>query len=392
MTDHQRLSEGFQFGEWAVKPEDGSLISSKVAQRLEPLLMQLLVFLCSRSGQVVSKNDVLERVWGGRFVSDNTVKASFYQLRKALGDSPRRPRFIETLPKRGYRVLLRPVPLKGLDLHSESDGNADHLYEKGKALLSGQPGAATLKQARLYFERVLQSQPDHAEASAALAHTYIHFVSLGLARGAELMPRSAALAARAIEIVPKLASGHVALGITELLYKHDLSAAEASFSVAIELAPTDALPHRWYAKLLSSQGRHDAAIAEARRALEADPLSLAVRRDIIEIQFMARRYDQTVAEAQQLIEMAGQAPEVQLGLAWVYFLKGEEQRSFDVVCTGFRSVGTAPAVLDRAIRAFKRGGMEAVFRIWVTLMEQQAAVGHKTIDLLVLYALLGERD
>ena len=99
MTERQGLLRGFRLGEWLVKPDDGSLVSAQRVTRLEPLLMELLVFLCSHAGQVVSKHDVLINVWRNRFVSDGTIKASFYQLRKALGDTPRKPRFIETLPQ-----------------------------------------------------------------------------------------------------------------------------------------------------------------------------------------------------------------------------------------------------------------------------------------------------
>ena len=106
MTERHRLLTGFRLGEWLVKPDDGSLISSQRVTRLEPLPMELLVFLCSHAGKVVSKPDVLRHIWPNRFVSDGTVKASFYQLRQALGDSPRKPRFIETLHKRGYHVLM----------------------------------------------------------------------------------------------------------------------------------------------------------------------------------------------------------------------------------------------------------------------------------------------
>lgn len=108
MDSVQRLRKGFELGEWTVKPEDGSLTSPERTARLEPLQMDLLVFLCSRAGRVVTRDEILEAVWRGRFVSDDTVKSTFYQLRKALGDAPRKPRYIETLPKRGYRTLLDP--------------------------------------------------------------------------------------------------------------------------------------------------------------------------------------------------------------------------------------------------------------------------------------------
>jgi DNA-binding winged helix-turn-helix (wHTH) protein/tetratricopeptide (TPR) repeat protein len=392
VTERHGLLTGFRLGEWLVKPDDGSLASSQRATRLEPLLMELLVFLCSHAGQVVSKHDVLKHIWRSRFVSDGTIKASFYQLRKALGDSPRMPRFIETLPKRGYRVLIQPIPVsKSGDSAVPADG-ADELYRNGLSILSGQPGPVGLKQARLYFERAVELEPKHAESLAALSFTYIHLVILVMAKGSELLPRAKALALSAVSSDPTLARAHVALGVTQLLHERNLADAEKNFCMASDLDATDDLSHRWYAKLLSSQGRHEEAISEARRALRGNPLSLSTRRDLIETLFAARHYDETIAEAHQLMEITGHAPDVQLGLVWVYFLQGDPDKAFQSLCAGFRSLGTGQEILARAETAFKVGGMERVLRFWAEVMEQQASLGQQSIDLLVLYGLLGEKN
>ena len=392
MDPAHRLSRSFQLGEWLIKPEDGSLTSADKSTRLEPLQMELLVFLCARAGQVVTKDEILEKVWQGRFVSDDTVKASFYQLRKALCDTPRKPRFIETLPKRGYRVLVNPVPLGLVKDSAISQGAAADLYDKGEALLSGQPGAAALKQARLYFERATETDPGHAGATAALAHVYIHLVTGGLGKGLELMPRAKALAAHAVEIDPKFISGHVALGITRLLYDRDKLAAEKSFQLALALNPEDSTSLRWMARLHSFGGRPADAVVEARRALRADALSLAVRRDLVETLFLARSYADALAEGQQLLQMSGNAGDVRLGLSWIYFIAGDHPQAFDAVYEGFKSLGTSQEVLARAEESFRRGGMRELFRLWARFMEEQADLGQRTLDLLFLYSLLDERD
>src|SRR5579872_2321223 len=209
MNDRKRLAGGFRLGEWLVKPEDGSLKSTGKSVRLEPLLMDLLVFLCSRAGEVVPKQEVLDTIWGGRFVSDDTVKGSFYQLRKALGDDPRQPRFLETLPKRGFRVLVEPVPLE-----PDSD-----LVAKGRAALASEANPASLKQARLYFERALEAEPEHPAALAGLARTFVTMASLGFP--GDLWSGAKRAAARAIELNPKLAEAHLALAAVKAVAEHD---------------------------------------------------------------------------------------------------------------------------------------------------------------------------
>jgi serine/threonine-protein kinase len=389
MSNRQQLSAGFQFGEWTVRPDDGSLVSSNRSQRLEPLLTNLLVFLCSHPGQVVSKEQIIAAVWNDRFISDATIKASFYQLPKALGDDSRNPRFIETLPKRGYRILLRPMPLAVV---VGEGGTVDELYDKGRSILSGQASPAALREARLYFERAIEVQPRHAESLAALAHIYIQLVILAVARGSDLLPRAEALAMRAVEVDSRLAAAHVALGITQLLYKRTLAAAERTFRLAIELDPGDASAHLWYAKLLSSKARHEEAITAAQTAMNSDPLSMSLRRNLVEILFTARHYDRTIVEAQQLVRTTKHAPDVQLVLVWVFFMKGEHDRAFESLVRGLRSLGTGPEILGRAERAFQDGGMKSVLRLWAEIMEQQDVLGQKSIDLLVLYGLLGEKD
>ena len=382
---------GFQLAEWIVKPEDGSLSSSATTGRLEPLLMELLVYLCSRAHQVVPKQDVLDAVWGGRFVSDETVKGSFYQLRKALGDNPRQPRFLETLPKRGYRVLIDPLPLaQGTD---SGQSEAQELYLKGRQELAGQPSPESLKQARLYFERSLQSHADNAAALSCLAQTYILMVIVGAGHGRELLPRAKAAASRAAELDPKLAESHISLGAVRFVHDHDFRAADNEFRTAIELNPRDSTAHRWYARFLSSQNRHAEAIAEARRALEADPLSLLPRRDLVEVLFIARRYEDAIGEAQQLFDIAPHAADVHLGMVWVYHLHGQDRDAMAAFKSGLKSLGVSPAMLEQAQDAFDRGGLTAVMRLWLRVVESQAALGQKNlVDGIVLTALLGEND
>src|SRR6185436_18301215 len=66
------------------------------------------VYFAKNAGQVVSKESLLQTIWGDRFVTDEVITTCIFELRKALGDDARNPRFIQTIPKRGYR-LIAPV-------------------------------------------------------------------------------------------------------------------------------------------------------------------------------------------------------------------------------------------------------------------------------------------
>jgi Tol biopolymer transport system component len=72
--------------------------------------MRLFTVLAERAPEVVSRDELIQEVWQGTFVSDEVLTQSISELRKALGDDPRAPRFIATVPKRGYQLVVEPKP------------------------------------------------------------------------------------------------------------------------------------------------------------------------------------------------------------------------------------------------------------------------------------------
>ena len=103
------LNKGFQLGSWLVEPARGQLSGVDGDRHLEPKVMDVLVQLSSRAGKLVRRDERLRAVWGERAVSDEPLTRAIGELRRALGDSRESPTYIETIPKRGYRLL---VPVK----------------------------------------------------------------------------------------------------------------------------------------------------------------------------------------------------------------------------------------------------------------------------------------
>lgn len=96
-------------GEWRVHPPLNRLTRGEVTVRVEPKMMDVLVLLARRAGEVVSKDDIAGAVWPQLFISESVITRAIAGLRKALGDDPSAPRFIETIAKRGYRLLGQPA-------------------------------------------------------------------------------------------------------------------------------------------------------------------------------------------------------------------------------------------------------------------------------------------
>jgi transcriptional activator of cad operon len=98
----------FKTGEWTIDPDLGRITRGSEMLSLPPQVMQLLVFLARRPGQLISIDEMIDEVWHGRPMTSGSVYNSLNALRKAFGDDPGNPRYIETIPKRGYR-LIAPV-------------------------------------------------------------------------------------------------------------------------------------------------------------------------------------------------------------------------------------------------------------------------------------------
>jgi DNA-binding winged helix-turn-helix (wHTH) protein/TolB-like protein len=102
---------GFRLGSWEVHPDSGEITSADQKVRVEPKVMDVLVVLAEAQGRVVLRDELL-RVWGKRWeVADESLTRCIAELRSALGDNAQAPVYIQTIPRRGYRLLVPVTPL-----------------------------------------------------------------------------------------------------------------------------------------------------------------------------------------------------------------------------------------------------------------------------------------
>src|SRR5512134_1557987 len=95
-------------GEWTVEPALDQISATGKTVKLEPKGMAVLLYLADRPGEVVSRQALLSAVWPDTVVVDDALTQVVIKLRKALGDAPKEPTYIQTIAKRGYR-LVAPV-------------------------------------------------------------------------------------------------------------------------------------------------------------------------------------------------------------------------------------------------------------------------------------------
>lgn len=102
---NERPQAVWRIGNWQVSPDLGEISRGGRRTKLDPRAMRLLMFLAERPGQLVTLRDLLDGVWGKSVVTPHSVYEAIAALRQALEDSSEKPEYIETLPRRGYRLI-----------------------------------------------------------------------------------------------------------------------------------------------------------------------------------------------------------------------------------------------------------------------------------------------
>lgn len=111
-TETARATGGAgRVGDCIVDPATNQMACGDARVHLEPRSMEVLVHLIENAGQVVSRDRLQSAIWGEVVVGDESLTNAIIKIRKALGDDARNPRYVETIPKRGYRLVAQVTPL-----------------------------------------------------------------------------------------------------------------------------------------------------------------------------------------------------------------------------------------------------------------------------------------
>src|SRR5260370_20518289 len=121
-----------------------------------------------------------------------------------------------------------------------------------------------------------------------------------------------------MEIDDTLAEAHTSLAFVKTNYEWDWAGAEREFQRAIHLNPNYATARHWHAVALTMRGRFEEAVTEQKRALELDPLSLAIDRDLAWIFYSARKYDQAIEQERKTLELDPNFPTAHGDLRLIY--------------------------------------------------------------------------
>jgi DNA-binding winged helix-turn-helix (wHTH) protein len=216
-----------RFGPFQIDPRTWELSKDGAAVDLSPRLVEILGFIVSKAGQIVTKDELLEKFWPDVNVTENTLTRAIADIRKAIGDGAAEPQYLETASRRGYRFVG--------DRPTISDPFQD--WVKGRLALDTLD-ANKLNEAVSAFERATAELPRYAPAHAGLANGYLlqyERTRFGSTPDRSLIVKAIAAARQATTIEPSLGEGWAVLGYSLFAAgKHEEGQAAGRRATALE--------------------------------------------------------------------------------------------------------------------------------------------------------------
>jgi DNA-binding winged-HTH domains len=331
-----------QFDGWTVDRVSGEISRDGHGTRLPQQPLRILIELTDRAGEVVTREQLVKALWPQGVVDfDNGLNVAVRKLRVAFDDVGDTPRYVETLPRVGYRFIgklgaaapsaaIESTPARsvrgmwlslafvvvalaaGLGVFWASErgaggtrhvpsARAQELYVEGMHQRSRRDVDATaLALAKL--EEAIKEDPEYAEAWAGYSRTLSGAVVRQLSTPAEGLPKARAAAERALMLDPGVADAHVTLLHIHMDFDKDFAAATRDLEKARQLGLNTASFWHYSAMWHAQQGRVEEGLADMRRARALEPMTLLLSSNYALILFNARRYDEAIALLAPIIE------------------------------------------------------------------------------------------
>jgi len=160
-----------------------------------------------------------------------------------------------------------------------------------------------LKKAVEFFERALKIDKEYAMAYTGLADSYAIMAFLEFMAPHDAYPKAREAAEKALSLDPQLAEAHTSLGLIKFQYDWDWDGAEKELTEAININPSYAPAHHFYADYLKAMGRFDEALSEIEKAQELDPLSLAISTGVGHVLYLSGQYDEAIEQYQRAVDL-----------------------------------------------------------------------------------------
>jgi len=222
---------------------------------------------------------------------------------------------------------------------------------------------------RPYFQKAIDLQPDYAAAWSGLADSCVASAVSGAAPPATVLPQGEMAAQKSLELDDSLAEAHNSVAAAELFYRWNWKVAERESARAVELNPSFAEAHRLRSYVLSALNRIDDRLQEQRKAMELDPFSDPA--GLAWALLTAHQFDAALNEARLRIDVQPNDVHLHDVISDVYFHKGMEKEAEEESERALQLAGEND-VLAEHIRAYRRGGFQAVLEWQLEVLKRRA--------------------
>jgi TolB-like protein/class 3 adenylate cyclase/Tfp pilus assembly protein PilF len=239
------------------------------------------------------------------------------------------------------------------------------------------------------FERAAREDPEFARAHAYVARAYFALaVQLGVMPWSDAAPKMAAASERALALDDSQASAWVVLARVRLSRDWDWDAAGASYARALDLEPSNTFVQHDYSNFLVSSGRAEEGLALGRRAVETAPLDLDALQNLCWLHYLARRYDEALAQCGQIIAEHPEYPKPHLYVSLVHRALGDGDAAYASLVRTLEVGGYPAEIVEAAARGFTEASGAGASR---ALGRWQAAHG-RLADAAWNFAAAGDHE
>jgi TolB-like protein/DNA-binding winged helix-turn-helix (wHTH) protein/Tfp pilus assembly protein PilF len=287
----------------------------------------------------------------------------------------------------GNNLCLRPqISVKPRAVSPE----VYELYLKGRYFWNKRTDQG-MKKAAEYFQQAIDQDPNYAQAYVGLADCYQFSVP------PTLPPESLALktkqmAKRALELDESLGEAHATLGLISENFDRDWDVAEKEYRRAIELNPNYATAHQWYGEYLALRGRFDEGLEEMKIARDLDPLSLVIIKDMGEVYYAAREYDQAIGFYRKALDMDSHFNLARRFLAMAYLQKREFSSAIAELETVTQEEENPDTMAELAYAYALSGRREEAEKVLHDLKGISERRSTQAFDYALIYTGLGNKD
>jgi DNA-binding winged helix-turn-helix (wHTH) protein/Flp pilus assembly protein TadD len=430
-----------QFDGWTLHTRSGELLHDGNTHRLAQQPLRVLIELLEHSGEVVIRERLVELLWPKGVVDfDNSLNAVIRKLRVVLKDESETPRYIETLPRIGYRFIAKvtgPIqtpPLTPPFEPAKAERSNQTRYTASALILAlaalagtwwflhgdrqsppavAEPADIRKTSQRAYdlylngkyhrsrrdvnanpiaieqFRAALQEDPYFADAWAALSETYIGSGTQQQMVLKEAMQLARETALRAVELDPKTAAGHSALGMIKMYYDADFAEAEKEFILARNSDDRYARLWHGYAILRGFQGRADEAFEYIGRARELEPMTLLYTASHAHLLYYTRRYAEAIEFVRPILASQPRFDQARTILIRSLLKTGDTKGAIEQLSLRYADV---PLLSDDGLVYAQAGQREEALRQIERLERHKREGFGVSYEIAIINAALGQLD